>query len=266
MPSGERIQFGSNVNFIFETDSLSCASPATVSRMGIILVSEQDLSVQEIINHWLEEHTGANPNMLIWIQDHLYRLELETETVQPRKRKRNICLDWIWAKGILEVSLSNTSIVQNALSLLWNVTSRDEFLVALYRGLAPNLSPELRNEFAFEVQQFTFNLLLFDDAANYKTNENLPDSLFLVVFREANLPVKENPGIVYYDKRADSLTIYTDEVDMQLSNEQMLSSEKRPFVLTATAQANRDIVGAFFFISFSSLTITSALGIVEPIH
>lgn len=36
MPSGERIQFGSNVNFIFETDNLSYASPATVSRMGII--------------------------------------------------------------------------------------------------------------------------------------------------------------------------------------------------------------------------------------
>jgi len=32
MPSGERIQFGPNVNFLFETHDLSCASPATISR------------------------------------------------------------------------------------------------------------------------------------------------------------------------------------------------------------------------------------------
>ena len=34
MPSGERIQFGPNVNFLFESHDLSCASPATISRMG----------------------------------------------------------------------------------------------------------------------------------------------------------------------------------------------------------------------------------------
>lgn len=38
LPSGWRIQFGSNVNFIFETHSLEHASPATISRMGIILL------------------------------------------------------------------------------------------------------------------------------------------------------------------------------------------------------------------------------------
>lgn len=32
MPHGERIQFGSNINLIFECDSLAYASPATVSR------------------------------------------------------------------------------------------------------------------------------------------------------------------------------------------------------------------------------------------
>lgn len=32
MPNGERIQFGANVNLIFECDSLAYASPATVSR------------------------------------------------------------------------------------------------------------------------------------------------------------------------------------------------------------------------------------------
>ncbi|KAJ1472381.1 hydrolytic ATP binding site of dynein motor region D1-domain-containing protein, partial [Baffinella frigidus] len=43
MPSGERIRFGPNVNFIFETNDLKSASPATVSRMGMIFLSDEDM-------------------------------------------------------------------------------------------------------------------------------------------------------------------------------------------------------------------------------
>ncbi|KAG0418555.1 hypothetical protein HPB47_004759 [Ixodes persulcatus] len=38
MPSGERIQFGPHVNFLFETHDLGSASPATISRMGMIFL------------------------------------------------------------------------------------------------------------------------------------------------------------------------------------------------------------------------------------
>ena len=44
MPSGERIQFGPNVNFLFESHDLSCASPATISRMGMIFLRWDQLS------------------------------------------------------------------------------------------------------------------------------------------------------------------------------------------------------------------------------
>ena len=37
LPNGERISFGPNVNFLFETHDLRFASPATVSRMGQFL-------------------------------------------------------------------------------------------------------------------------------------------------------------------------------------------------------------------------------------
>uniref|UniRef100_A0A5K4FDN9 Cytoplasmic dynein 2 heavy chain 1 n=1 Tax=Schistosoma mansoni TaxID=6183 RepID=A0A5K4FDN9_SCHMA len=36
LPSGERIQFDTNVNFLFETHELIHASPATISRMGVV--------------------------------------------------------------------------------------------------------------------------------------------------------------------------------------------------------------------------------------
>lgn len=45
MPNGERIQFGPNVNFIFECNDLVYASPATVSRMGMIYLSEEAMDV-----------------------------------------------------------------------------------------------------------------------------------------------------------------------------------------------------------------------------
>lgn len=37
LPSGWSVQFGANVNFIFETDSLEHASPATISRIPILI-------------------------------------------------------------------------------------------------------------------------------------------------------------------------------------------------------------------------------------
>lgn len=46
MPNGERIQFGSNVNFIFECHSLEFASPATVSRCGMIYMSDENVDAQ----------------------------------------------------------------------------------------------------------------------------------------------------------------------------------------------------------------------------
>ncbi|CAJ1028022.1 Dynein heavy chain, N-terminal region 2/Hydrolytic ATP binding site of dynein motor region/AAA domain (dynein-related subfamily)/P-loop containing dynein motor region/P-loop containing dynein motor region D4/Microtubule-binding stalk of dynein motor/ATP-binding dynein motor region/Dynein heavy chain region D6 P-loop domain/Dynein heavy chain AAA lid domain/Dynein heavy chain C-terminal domain containing protein, putative [Leishmania lindenbergi] len=49
MPNGVRIQFGANVNFIFETHSLEYASPATVSRMGVLFFSEKDVQLEAVV-------------------------------------------------------------------------------------------------------------------------------------------------------------------------------------------------------------------------
>lgn len=64
MPSGERIQFANNVNFIFECHSLQYASPATVSRCGMLLMSHQHNDIQNILAVWLSaqpaEQTGKS--------------------------------------------------------------------------------------------------------------------------------------------------------------------------------------------------------------
>lgn len=54
MANGERIQFASNTNFIFETHSLVHASPATVSRMGVIYLTEELLELRVLVDSWYE--------------------------------------------------------------------------------------------------------------------------------------------------------------------------------------------------------------------
>jgi dynein heavy chain 2 len=58
MPNGERIQFANNINFIFECHSLEFASPATVSRCGMLFLSDEALDVDRILARWLKNYTG----------------------------------------------------------------------------------------------------------------------------------------------------------------------------------------------------------------
>jgi len=52
LPSGWRIQFGPNVNFMFETHDLSFASPATISRMGMIFLRCVVLCISKVSSLW----------------------------------------------------------------------------------------------------------------------------------------------------------------------------------------------------------------------
>ncbi|KAF4008811.1 hypothetical protein G4228_000485 [Cervus hanglu yarkandensis] len=71
MPSGERIQFGQNVNFVFETHDLSCASPATISRMGMIFLSDEETDLNSLIKSWLRSQPPTYRNNLEnWIGDY----------------------------------------------------------------------------------------------------------------------------------------------------------------------------------------------------
>lgn len=60
LPSGWRIQFGNNVNFIFETHDLMNASPATISRMGIIKFSSEDLPSQSLLDSWISVQPNSD--------------------------------------------------------------------------------------------------------------------------------------------------------------------------------------------------------------
>ncbi|NXG46652.1 DYHC2 protein, partial [Psilopogon haemacephalus] len=135
MPSGERIQFGSNVNFIFETHDLSCASPATISRMGMIFLSDEDTDLNSLIKSWLRSQPEeCRYNLENWIGDYFVK-----------------ALNWVVKKNDSVVETSLVGTVMNGLSHLHGCTDRGQFIINLLRGLGGNLNMKSRHEFAREI-------------------------------------------------------------------------------------------------------------------
>ncbi|XP_025088458.1 cytoplasmic dynein 2 heavy chain 1-like isoform X3 [Pomacea canaliculata] len=135
MPSGERIQFGPNVNFLFETHDLSCASPATISRMGMIFLSDEDVDVKALIQSWISRLPEQQQQRLSgWIEDCFYK-----------------ALTWVLKQNDTVVETSMVGMVLNGLSHLHNVQSKAHFAVSLIHGLGGNLNEASREIFAKEV-------------------------------------------------------------------------------------------------------------------
>ncbi|NXC70641.1 DYHC2 protein, partial [Anhinga anhinga] len=135
MPSGERIQFGPNVNFIFETHDLSSASPATISRMGMIFLSDEDTDLNSLIKSWLRNQPEeCRYKLENWIGDYFEK-----------------ALNWVVKKNDFVVETSLVGTVMNGLSHLHGCTDRGQFIINLLRGLGGNLNVKSRQEFAKEI-------------------------------------------------------------------------------------------------------------------
>lgn len=61
------------MNFIFETSDLQYASPATVSRMGMIFLNNEDISINSIVNRWVNRYSEDQKlKFKDWIESYLY--------------------------------------------------------------------------------------------------------------------------------------------------------------------------------------------------
>ncbi|XP_042221258.1 cytoplasmic dynein 2 heavy chain 1-like isoform X2 [Homarus americanus] len=135
MPSGERIQFGPNVNFLFETHDLSSASPATISRMGMIFLSDEDTNIHAVVNAWLDSQGEEVKRYLEpYIEQYFHQ-----------------AITWVLKAGEAQVDTTLVGWVLNGLSHLNEVTSKAHFALALVRGLGGNLPETTREAFAREV-------------------------------------------------------------------------------------------------------------------
>jgi dynein heavy chain len=55
LANGERISMSSQVTLLFETEDLSTASPATVSRAGIVYCDYEKLGWKPYLESWLKQ-------------------------------------------------------------------------------------------------------------------------------------------------------------------------------------------------------------------
>mmetsp|Transcript_17017 Transcript_17017/g.54247 ORF Transcript_17017/g.54247 Transcript_17017/m.54247 type:complete len:3325 (+) Transcript_17017:156-10130(+) len=138
LPSGERIQFGPNVNFLFECQDLTFASPATVSRCGMIFLSEENVDVNLVLNGWMATlDESLRPRMDEWVKNYFHR-----------------ALDWCMARGAA-VDTTKMGWVYSAISHLKAATTQRDFCCGLARGLGANLDTEAREEFLQEITRIT---------------------------------------------------------------------------------------------------------------
>lgn len=133
LPSGWRIQFGNNVNFVFETHDLSNASPATISRMGIVNLSEADLDPSLIIETWLKKQ--ANPEGIQYFMDDFHR-----------------SIDYIGKLKNKSLMPSKVGLINAGLEFIGDCGNKEQFCVGLARGLGSTLRQEDRNQFCLNVR------------------------------------------------------------------------------------------------------------------
>jgi energy-coupling factor transporter ATP-binding protein EcfA2 len=137
MPSGERVQFARNVNFIFECHSLQFASPATVSRCGVIYMSfDSAVGVPRMITRFLAMSPALVASSHAGFEQQLRGL-------------LGRAMEWLQEQpGTLQVATSCNGIVASALSqFIAPSDSPRATAVRLARGLAANMNPSGRTHF-----------------------------------------------------------------------------------------------------------------------
>ncbi|KAF1791084.1 P-loop containing nucleoside triphosphate hydrolase [Phytophthora cactorum] len=137
LPNGERINFGPNVNFVFETHDLRFASPATISRMGMIFLSDEDMAIERLVSKWLLTLPPTDPS-----------------TSNTRDALKQ-WIDELFTRGLEElhkyeaiVAATTVGTIMNGLSHVATATTRSEFVCAMIRGLGANLAMGSRASFA----------------------------------------------------------------------------------------------------------------------
>jgi len=136
LPTGERISFGDNVNFIFETNDLRFASPATVSRMGMIFMSEEDVDIDRLVSSWLKRQP----------EEIQFKLQPLVEDLFPP------AISWALSHSEeMNVKTTKVGTVMSGLSMLNQAATKAEFVSCLIKGLGANFNFELRTRFASEV-------------------------------------------------------------------------------------------------------------------
>lgn len=108
LANGDRIPMTDNVRILFEVQDLRNASPATVSRAGIVFVSSSDLGYLPIVEAWMHSRREEEATMLfqLWeyfvvAPDMLKWLEKNTENAMKASQTHLVTNLFVLLKGLL---------------------------------------------------------------------------------------------------------------------------------------------------------------------
>jgi dynein heavy chain len=101
LANAERIPMSDTTKMTFEVENLNNASPATVSRAGIIFVSPEDLSWRPLIDTWCDdrekEKQYANAEEKVWVR------EFVTKYMEKNKLFRTLKANYVYTMNTPEV-------------------------------------------------------------------------------------------------------------------------------------------------------------------
>ena len=223
MPNGVRIQFGNNVNFVFETHSLEFASPATVSRMGIIFLSEEDVHPKFIVKSQLA-HLPADR------QDFLN--PLISKYLFP-------AIDSIVKANTLVVTTTRMGLLQTALNQTTGAVNEADFVTSLIRGLGSALVPTAQDDFATK---------MFASASLKPLNTSSPLDTFADRGDGGNLKeftTDRNVAVDFQDLLVgDRPMVFTPEVRRILQTLQPLieNNSTKPFLLVGPEGCGKSLI------------------------
>ncbi|MEW5298927.1 MAG: hypothetical protein WDW36_001997 [Sanguina aurantia] len=209
MPNGERIQFANNINFIFECHSLEFASPATVSRCGMLFMSDEAMDIDRMVGKWMRAQaarTGLDTGLLAgWFASYFGKA-FAWVLAHPRAVETT-------KGGCLDAALSH---------LAMGASTKFEFVSALARGLGSNMTTEVRADFMTDLARLTSEVNLL--------NPSCPDPLYILGddLRDGGMD----------EDAADSLVI-TPEVAQNLALLAPWLKNREPFILVGPEGAGK---------------------------
>ena len=114
LANGDRIPMTANVKIMFEVETLVNASPATVSRAGIIYVSDTDLDWTPVTEGWIRRQ---NPNLQPILRNLVKKYLGESSPVDPGH-----CIDWLQRNCSQVINLSRVGMLASLCDLFKGLT------------------------------------------------------------------------------------------------------------------------------------------------
>ena len=185
LANGQRIKLRKQMRMLFEVQDLAVASPATVSRCGMVYMTAEDLGWEPFLNTWLETWVTEKEEMTEALVEHLRALLFAT---------LQIGLGWIREFG--EEPIKSTDLQQ-----VTAVTRFIEAFVDVAKGFKGKEEDKKKHLECICCYAFTWGL---GGSLTQKSKEKF-DIIIREEFKAAQIPIQGTSFDFYYDMKKEKV-------------------------------------------------------------